>query len=47
MAQTFLQQKGGYRKLRVYKTATIIYDVTYYFVERFLKKGDRTVDQMV
>lgn len=43
----FLKQKGGYRKLRVYKVTEIIYDLTFYFCEHYLKLGDRTVDQMV
>lgn len=43
----FLKQKGGYRRLRVYKVAEIIYDLTFYFCGRFLSKGDRTVNQMV
>ncbi len=47
MFEPFLQQKGGYRKLRAYKVATIIYDATYYFVSHFLNGRDRTTDQMV
>lgn len=43
----FLQQKGGYRKLRVYKLAEIVYDLTYNFCSRYLSKGDRTIDQMI
>lgn len=43
----FIPQRGFYRSLRVYQLAEIIYDVTFYFTGRFLKKGDRTVDQMV
>lgn len=43
----FLQQKGGYRKLRVYKLAEIIYDLTYAFCAKYLSKGDRTIDQMI
>lgn len=46
-AEPFLQPKGGYRKLRVYKTTEIIYDITFYFTSRYLKKSDRTIDQMV
>ena len=42
---TFLKQRGGYRKLRVYQVTEIIYDITYYFTQHFLKIGDRTVDQ--
>lgn len=43
----FIPQKGYYRKLRVYKVAEIIYDITYYFVNNHLNRGDRTVDQML
>ena len=43
----FLQQKGGYRKLRVYKLAEIIYDITYAFCAKYLTRGDRTIDQMI
>lgn len=43
----FLKRKGDYRNLIVYKKAECIYDLTYYFVGRYLGKGDRTVDQMV
>lgn len=44
---TFLPQHGHYRNLRVYQVTEIIYDITYYFTERYLNKGDRTVDQMI
>lgn len=43
----FLQNKGGYRNLRVYQITEIIYDVTYYFTQQYLDKRDRTVDQMI
>ncbi len=43
----FLKKKGNYRNLLVYKKAECIYDITYYFTEHYLKKGDRTIDQMV
>lgn len=43
----FLKPKGNYRNLIVYKKAECIYDITYYFANRYLGKGDRTVDQMV
>lgn len=46
-ADTFLQNKGGYRNLVVYKISEVIYDVTYYFTQNYLRKGDRTIDQMV
>jgi four helix bundle suffix protein len=44
---TFLPQHGHYRHLRVYKVTEIIYDITYYFAQNYLQKGDRTVDQMI
>lgn len=44
---TFLPQRGHYRQLLVYQVTEIIYDITYYFTQHFLAKGDRTVDQMV
>ena len=34
-------------ELICYQKAQAIYDLTYLFVERYLKKGDRTIDQMV
>jgi len=43
----FLPQHGNYRNLRVYKVTEIIYDISYYFAQKYLSKGDRTVDQMV
>ena len=44
---TFLPQHGHYRHLRVYQVTEMIFDITYYFTHRYLKRGDRTVDQMV
>ncbi len=43
----FLPNHGHYRNLRVYKLTEIIYDTTFYFTQRYLQKGDRTVDQMI
>lgn len=43
----FIPNHGGYRRLLSYQKAEIIYDGTVYFVTKFLKRGDRTVDQMV
>ena len=44
---TFLPKHGHYRNLRVYQVTEMVYDVTYYFTQHYLSKGDRTVDQMV
>ena len=43
----FLPQKGNYRGLIVFKKAECIYDITYYFAHKYLKKSDRTIDQMI
>lgn len=38
---------GGYRTTCSFQTATLIYDATYWFCEKFLDSRSRTVDQMV
>jgi four helix bundle suffix protein len=43
----FIPPHGGYRNLLSYQKSELIYDLTYRFCERFLRKGDRTVDQMI
>lgn len=43
----FIPKHGGYRNLITYQKAEIIYDGTIYFTNRFFKKYDRTIDQMV
>ena len=45
--KTFIPAHGGYKHLISYQKAEIIYDGTVYFTNRFFKKYDRTVDQMV
>ncbi|HPB29892.1 MAG TPA: four helix bundle suffix domain-containing protein [Candidatus Sumerlaeota bacterium] len=42
-----LRKSGGYRDLGSFKTATIIYDATYWFCEKFLEPRSRMVDQMI
>src|SRR5580704_10955351 len=46
-SQGFIPPHGGYRNLISYRKAEIIYDGTVYFTKQFLKKYDRTIDQMV
>jgi len=43
----FIPPHGGYENLRSFQMARIVYDGTVGFCERFLKKSDRTYDQMV
>ena len=42
-----LRPSGGYRSLRSFQAATVIYDATVAFCDRFVDKRSRTVDQMV
>ncbi|MBR4176980.1 MAG: four helix bundle suffix domain-containing protein [Bacteroidales bacterium] len=43
----FIRQDNNYRTLKAFHKAECVYDVTYYFANKFLQKGDRTIDQMV
>ncbi|HTV41458.1 MAG TPA: four helix bundle suffix domain-containing protein [Candidatus Sulfotelmatobacter sp.] len=43
---TKLRPSGGYRATCSFQTATLIYDATYWFCEKFLDSRSRTVDQM-
>jgi restriction system protein len=42
-----IHPSGGYRRLRSFQAATVIYDATVSFCARFLDQRSRTVDQMV
>ena len=43
----FIPVHGGYKNLKSYQKAEIVFDGTVYFTNRFFKKPDRTIDQMV
>jgi four helix bundle suffix protein len=43
----FLPKTGNYRGLLSYRKAEILYDFTFRFTQKFLSRGDRTIDQMV
>jgi four helix bundle suffix protein len=43
----FIPPHGAYQKLLSYQKAEVVYDLTFHFCERFLKRGDRTIDQMI
>lgn len=47
MPKTFLPKKGNYRNLIVYQKTECIYDITFYFVKKYISAGDRTADQMI
>ena len=42
-----IRPSGGYRQTAGFQTATIIYDATWWFCEKFLDPRSRLVDQMV
>lgn len=42
-----LRPSGGFRRLRTFHAATVIYDATVDFCNRFVDKRSRTHDQMV
>lgn len=44
---TIILPHGNYRELLSYRKAEIVYDLTFRFCDKHLKKGDRTIDQMV
>lgn len=47
MEQGIIKRKGNYRDLLCYRKAEAIYDITYFFANKFLKTSDRTIDQMI
>ena len=44
-SKNFIRQDNNYRTLKAFQKAECVYDVTYYFANKFLQKGDRTIDQ--
>jgi four helix bundle protein len=47
MTERFIPPHGGYENLLSFQKARIVYDGTVKFCGRFLKRSDRTYDQMV
>jgi len=45
--ENFIPPHGNYQELLSYQKSEVIYDLTFRFCEKHLKKGDRTIDQMV
>jgi len=42
-----IQSRGDYQTLLSFQKAEVVYDITFRFAQKFLSKGDRTVDQMI
>ena len=47
MGNSIIPKQGGYRKLKSFQIAQLIYDVTVRFCNRYIDKRSRTHDQMV
>lgn len=47
MEKFVVKRKGNYRDLLCYCKAEAIYDISYFFANKFFKPSDRTIDQMV
>jgi four helix bundle suffix protein len=45
--ETLIPKHGGYRKLKSFQVAQLVYDVTVRFCDRYISKRSRTHDQMV
>jgi four helix bundle suffix protein len=45
--ETLIPKHGGYRKLKSFQVAQLVYDVTVRFCDRYVEKRSRTRDQMV
>jgi four helix bundle suffix protein len=47
MENSLYRNRGNYKALYSYQKAEALYDMTLFFCENFLRRGDRTFDQMV
>ena len=45
--EPLIPKHGGYRKLKSFQVAQLVYDVTVRFCDRYIEKRSRTHDQMV
>jgi four helix bundle protein len=44
--QSLIRRTGDYKKLICYQKAEVLYDITFYFIGKYIKFNDRTFDQM-
>jgi four helix bundle suffix protein len=46
-SESLIPKQGGYRKLKSFQVAQLVYDITVRFCDRYIEKRSRTHDQMV
>jgi hypothetical protein len=46
-SEPLIPKHGGYRKLKSFQVAQLVYDMTVRFCDRYIEKRSRTHDQMV
>jgi four helix bundle suffix protein len=46
-SEPLIPKHGGYRKLKSFQVAQLVYDITVRFCDRYVDRHSRTVDQMV
>lgn len=42
-----IPHRGNYKNLLSYQKSDVIFQITYYFCEHYIERGDRTKDQMI
>ena len=47
MSEPLIPKHGGYRRLKTFQLARLIYDLTDHFASSFIPEGSRTRDQMI
>lgn len=47
MDEALLPRRADYKRLLSYQKADLIFQITYFFCNKFLSRGDRTIDQMI
>ena len=47
MNESLIPHRGNYKKLLSYQKSDVIFQLTFYFCQHYLQRGDRTIDQMV
>jgi four helix bundle suffix protein len=46
-SQSLIPPRGDYQTLLSFQKAEVVYDITFRFAHKYLKRNDRTIDQMI